>query len=205
MALMRTGRKKQGKGTRSVRIQYYASRRMRQRTAWKRPAGVGRSRLQHAPSCRLDTPSLRACFVEDGVVDCGEGRRMAPPGGRIPPEPYCRAVSSHVTPKLPGISGRFRRIVRPSAIMRMVLHGNAGKCHVGDDLGGTGAVFRRPCVFMHNRALPSVLVCVLVTFNALPKTAEFQRFREGVPVPGNFGSTWLGTEAAATRPGRGIS
>lgn len=136
---------------------------------------------------------------------CRSGLPVNPHGsldGRIPPEPYCRAVSSHVTPKLPGIFRRFRRFVRPSAIMRMVLHGNAWKCHVGDDLGGVGGVLCHPCVFMHNRAETSVPVCVPVTFNALLETAEFQRSREGVPVPGNIRVTWPGTEAAATRPER---
>ena len=52
-----------------------------------------------------------------------------PGGGRIAREPYCRLVSSHVTPKLPRLFVRFRRIVPRSDTMRVVMHGYARKRH----------------------------------------------------------------------------
>ena len=55
----------------------------------------------------------------------GRRRFSMPLGGRIAREPYCRLVSSHVTPKLPRLSGRFRRIVPRLDTMRMVMRGHA--------------------------------------------------------------------------------
>ena len=59
----------------------------------------------------------------------GRRRFSMPLGGRIAREPYCRLVSSHVTPKLPQLFVRFRRIVPRSDTMRVVMHGYARKRH----------------------------------------------------------------------------
>ena len=72
-----------------------------------------------------------------------------PGGGRIARQPYCRLVSSHVTPKLPRLSGRFRRIVPRSDTMRVVMHGYARKRHAKSQLGGIGGGVRSS---WHNRA-----------------------------------------------------
>ena len=57
----------------------------------------------------------------------GRRRFSMPLGGRIARQPYCRLVSSHVTPKLPRLFVRFRRIVPRSDTMRVVMHGYARK------------------------------------------------------------------------------
>ena len=72
-----------------------------------------------------------------------------PGGGRTAREPYCRLVSSHVTPKLPRLFVRFRRIVPRSDTMRVVMHGYARKRHAKSQLGGIDGGVRSS---WHNRA-----------------------------------------------------
>ena len=79
-----------------------------------------------------------------------------PGGGRTAREPYCRLVSSHVTPKLPRLFVRFRRIVPRSDTMRVVMHGYARKRHAKSQLGGIGGGVRpswhrlaQPCIAVH--------------------------------------------------------
>ena len=72
-----------------------------------------------------------------------------PGGGRTAREPYCRLVSSHVTPKLPRLFVRFRRIVPRLDIMRVVMYGYARKRYAKSQLGGIGGGVRSS---WHNRA-----------------------------------------------------
>ena len=72
-----------------------------------------------------------------------------PGGGRTARGPYCRIVSSHVTPELPEISGRFRSVVRLSATMCAVMHGNARKRPISDEVGWCWGLARRPSTNGH--------------------------------------------------------
>lgn len=108
-------------------------------------------------------------------------RRLSCPNPALtPPEPYCRAVSSHVTPKLPRLSGCPRRIVPRLDTMRVVMRGNAGGRHAKDDLGGIGGVgwpsWRKPA--QSCMAVPSALPQgVAGSKNRDPsETAERSRF-----------------------------
>ena len=128
------------------------------------------------PTVPLPTLAVaRSVAGTSGAVSPQPHRRPAPAffipgGGRIAREPYCRLVSSHVTPKLPRLSGRFRRIVPRLDTMRVVMHGYARKRHAKSQLGGINGGIRSS---WHRLAQP----CIAVHFS-LPQGVTFRENRD---------------------------
>lgn len=145
-----------------------------------------------AVSGKPPTAPLPTLVVADVMCSCWNGRRrlaaapskadagsppwgpapafFMPGGGRTAREPYCRLVSSHVTPKLPRLFVRFRRIVPRSDTMRVVMHGYARKRHAKSQLGGIGGGVRPS---WHRLAQP----CIAVHFS-LPQGVTFRENRD---------------------------